>query len=131
MPESQSLGTRLKEDLTNNLSVSATAAILAVVALFTFAQIGETSQGGLLLAVNIAVFIPYAYEQYWPVEYSAGAAAVWTISAALITTGLFIGAYQLSLSVVTGYLVPAVAFVVTVAIQYGTAALFARVRRRT
>ena len=130
MPESQSLGTRLKNDLTNNFSVSITAALLAIVALFAFAQVGDASRGGLLLALNIAVFIPYAYERYWPVEYSAGAAAVWTLSAALITTGLFVGAYQLSASVLTDASISAaVAFVATVAIQYGTAALFARVRR--
>ena len=129
MPESRSLGTWLKNDLTNNFSVSVTAALLAVVALFAFAQVGDASRGGLLLALNIAVFIPYAYERYWPVEYSAGAAAVWTLSAALITTGLFIGASQLSASVTDASISAAVAFVATVAIQYGTAALFARVRR--
>lgn len=86
--------------------------------------------GGVLLALNIAVFIPYAYERYWPEAYATGAAVVWTVSAALITTGLFIGTYQLVIGSISTDLVPAVAFVVTVVVQYGTAALFAHVRRR-
>lgn len=129
MSDNQSLGARLKEDLTNNLSVSVVCVILAVIALFAFAQVGDPTMGGLFLALNIAVFIPYAYEAYWPVSYSSGAAIVWTISAVLITTGLFIGTYQLALGVMSGEYTAAIAFIVTVIIQYAVAALFMRVRK--
>ena len=129
MSDNQSLGTRLKEDLTTDLSISVISVILAVVALLVFAQIGDPTTGGLLLAVNIAVFIPYAYERYWPVAYSSSEAAVWTISAGLITVGLFIGVYQLALDVVPGEYTGGIAFVITVLVQYGIAALFMRVRR--
>ena len=129
MSANQSLGARLKEDLISNLSVSVVSVILAVVALFVFAQIGDPTTGGLFLALNIGVFIPYAYERYWPVAYSRSEAAVWTISAALITTGLFIGTYQLALGVVPGEYTGGIAFVLTVLIQYGIAALFMRIRQ--
>lgn len=125
----QSLATRLKEDLINDLPVSIVSIFLAVITSLTFSIISSMSTGGVLLALNIAVFIPYAYERYWPVAYSTGTAAIWTLSAALITTGLFIGVYQLTLGVLSNSSAPAIAFVVTVVIQYGTAALFARVRR--
>lgn len=129
MSDNQSLGAHLKEDLTSNLSVSVVSVILAVVALFVFAQIDDPTTGGLFLALNIGVFIPYAYERYWPVAYSSSAAVVWTISAALITAGLFIGTYQLALGVVPGEYTGGIAFVLTVLIQYGIAALFMRVRQ--
>jgi hypothetical protein len=129
MSDNQSLGARLKEDLTSNFSVSVVSVILAVVALFVFAQIDDPTTEGLFLALNIGVFIPYAYERYWPVAYSSSAAVVWTISSALITAGLFIGTYQLALGVVSGEYTGGIAFVLTVLIQYGIAALFIRVRQ--
>lgn len=129
MTENQSLGARLRNQLTTNLAVSTVAVLLAVVALFAFGGISDIMTGGVLLALNIAVFIPYAYERYWPVAYSTGAAAVWTISAALITTGLFIGVFQLVLSVLSNDLAPPIAFIITVSVQYGIAALFARIRQ--
>lgn len=130
MSDNHSLGARLKEDLTSNLSVSGVSGILAVVALLGFSRIGDPTTGALLLALNIAVFIPYAYERYWPVAYSSSAAVVWTISAVLITAGLFIGAYQLALGVISSEYAVGTAFVLTVVIQYGTAALFMRVRQQ-
>ncbi|WP_248904599.1 hypothetical protein [Halocatena marina] len=129
MTNNQSLATRLKEDLTNDLPVSIVSIFLAIVASFTFSTISSMSTGSVLLALNIAVFIPYAYERYWPVAYSTGTAAIWTLSATLITTGLFIGVYQITVVVLSISSAPAIAFAVTVVIQYGTAALFARVRR--
>jgi hypothetical protein len=129
MSDNQSLVTRLKEDLTSNLSISVVSAILAVVALFVFAQIGDPATGGLLLALNVGVFIPYAYDRYWPVTYSSSAVVVWAISAALITTGLFIGMYQLALSAVPGQYTGGAAFVLTALIQYGITALFMKVRQ--
>lgn len=129
MSDNQSLGARLKGDLTGNLSVSVVSVILAVIALFAFAQVGDSTTGGFLLAINIAVFIPYAYESYWFVSYSRGAAMIWTISAVLITAGLFIGTYQLALGIVSGEYTAGIAFIVTVVIQYTVAALFVRVRQ--
>jgi len=129
MSDNQSLGARLKEDLISNLSVSVVSVILAVVALFVFAQIGDPTTEGFFLALNIGVFIPYAYEHYWPVAYSSSAAVVWTISAAMITAGLFIGTYQLALGMVPGEYTGGIAFVLTVLIQYGIAALFMRIRQ--
>lgn len=128
MSDNQSLGTRLKENLTSNPSVSTVSVILAVIAFLAFAQVGDPTTGGLFLALNIGLFIPYAYERYWPVAYSSTEAVVWTISAALITAGLFIGIYQLTLYVISGEYTGGTAFVLTVLIQYGIAALFMRVR---
>jgi hypothetical protein len=129
MSDNQSLGTRLKEDLTGNLSVSIVSVVLAVVAWVGFAQTGDPTTEGVFLALNIGVFIPYAYERYWPVEYSTSAAAVWTISASLIAAGLYIGIRQLTLGVGPGEYTGGIAFVLTVLIQYGIAALFMRTRQ--
>lgn len=131
MSNDTSLGARLKEDLTENFTVSAVAVLMALLALLALYRIelSVTETGGLLLA--IAVFIPYAYEQYWPITYSGGAAVVWTVSAALITTGIFIGAYQFAHSYVSVQYDGGIAFLVTVIIQYGIAAVFMRVHQNS
>lgn len=129
MTDNQSLGERLRAELMADLTVSVVSVILAVVALIAFARVGESITGGGYLGMNIAVFIPYAYEQYWPVAYSRGAAVVWTTSAALVTAGLFIGAYQLVLGAISTAYTAEIAFVVTVLLQYAIAALFMRVRQ--
>lgn len=127
--DNPSLGARLKADLTSNVTVSVVAVLCALVALFAFAQVDGSPTGSLLLALNVAVFVPYAYEQYWPVEYAGGAAVVWTVSAALITVGLFVGVYQLALGVAPTEYTAGIAFLVTVAVQYAATTLFMRVRQ--
>lgn len=131
MSHDTSLVTRLKEDLVENFLISVVSALSAVVALFAFYQIGlsVTEIFGLLIA--IAVFIPWGYERYWPITYSGGAAVVWTISAALITSGIFIGAYELAHSYLSVQYDSGIALLVTLIIQYGIAALFSRVRRNS
>ena len=129
MSDTPPLRDRLKADLTSDFSVSASAALAALVALFAFARIDDSTTGGLLLALAIAVFVPYAYERVWPEEYASVPAVVWTISAALITSGLFIGIYQLSLDAGAVEYAPGIAFVVTVIVQYAVAALFMRARQ--
>ena len=131
MSNDTSLGARLKADLAESFTVSVVAVLLALLALLALYRLGlsVTETGGLLLA--IAVFIPYAYEQYWPITYSGGAAVVWTVSAALITTGIFIGAYQLANSYISVQYDGGIAFLMTVIIQYGIAAVFMRVRQNS
>jgi hypothetical protein len=129
MSDNRSLGDRLGEELTDDLSVGIVAVLLGVVGLFAFERVTGLAGSGLLLVINIAVFVPYAYDRHWPVEYARGAAVVWTVSAALVTAGLFIGVFQFAVPVAGEY-APGIAFVTTVAIQYATAALFGRVRRR-
>lgn len=130
MNNTQSLSTTLKNELTSNLPVSLVSVFLAVVAMFVFSAISDSGTGGILLALTIAVYIPHAYERYWPVAYSTGAAAVWTLAAALITTGFFIGISQIAAGVLSTTLSFIVAFLVTTVVQYGSVALFARVRQR-
>jgi hypothetical protein len=127
MSNDTSLGARLKEDLTESFTVSAVSVLMTLLALLPLYRIelSVTETGGLLLA--IAVFVPYAYEQYWPITYSGGAAVVWTVSAALITMGIFIGAYQIAHSYVSVQYDGGIAFLVTVIVQYGIAAVFMRV----
>ena len=126
MSDTSSLGSRLKQELFTDLSVSIVAVVLAVLALGVTTA-NDVVDGGLYLALNIAVFMPYAYEAYWPVEYASLPAAVWTVAAALITTGLYLGSYVLFALLVPEFMAPA-AFIVTVGVQYATAALYARVR---
>ncbi|QRV17343.1 hypothetical protein JMJ58_16885 [Haloterrigena salifodinae] len=127
MSNDASIGTRLKEDLTESFTVSVVSVLMALLALLALysIELSVSETGGLLLA--LAVFIPYAYEQYWPITYSGGAAVVWTVSAALITMGIFIGTYQLAHSSVSVQYDGGIAFLVTVAVQYGIAAIFMRV----
>lgn len=127
MANDTSLGARLKNDLLEDFTVSVVSALLAVLALLPFYRMGfsVTEIGPLLLA--IAVFLPYAYTEYWPITYSRSAAVIWTVSAALITTGVYIGTYQLAHSYVSVQYDSGIAFLVTVVVQYGTAALFKRV----
>ena len=126
MSSTPSLSGRLRSELTNDLTVSIVSVLLAVVALYSVARLADT--GAFLLAINIAVFIPYVYERYWPVTYSPGSATVWTISAVLITTGLFLGTFQLASDVAGEQYGVGIAFIVTVVVQYGIATLFRRAR---
>lgn len=131
MSHDTSLGTRLKDDLAESFSVSVVSVIMALIALLALYQIGlsVTVTGGLLL--NIAVFIPWAYGRFWPIEYSGGAAVVWTVSAALVTAGIFIAILQLAQWNISVQYDAGIAFVMTSLIQYGIAALFSRVRRQS
>lgn len=65
-----------------------------------------------------------AHKDHGPIAYSGGAVVVWTVSAALITTGVFIGAYQLAQSSVSMQYNGGMAFLVTVIVQYGITAVF-------
>jgi len=127
MANDTSLGTRLKAELTKDFTVSVVAIFMALLALLALYRMGASVTELGFLLVAIAVFIPYAYDEYWPISYSGGAAVVWTVSAALITAGLFIGAYQLAQIYLSSQYDGGIAFVVTVVIQYGIAALFMRV----
>lgn len=128
MTDTQSFQTTLKDELTKNLSVSVLAVLLALPAAFLYGQLVGFDVGGYLLLLNVGVYIPYAYERHWPVSYAPTPAIVWTVSAALVTTGVFLGAYQIALSVLTSGYAAGVAFVVTVALQYGSALAFRRAR---
>ena len=127
MNESRSLSERLTDDLTADLSVSITAVAIALVAFF-LAPVGENVGNRFLLICTLAIFIPYAYGEYWPVEYSPTYVAVWTIAAGLVTSGLFIGVFAVARSTLSSTAAGAVAFVATVCVQYGIAMTFPRVR---
>lgn len=129
MSEGQSYKTIVRDELTSNLPVTVTTVLLGVVILFAFAELlGEFEATYLLVGVT-ALFIPQIYEQIWPESYSAVAAIVWTICAVLISTGVFIGILQVVRSSGLVDLAAPVAFVVTTIVQYGSANLFAHVRR--
>lgn len=131
MSNNTSLSARLKEDLTESFMVSVVSVLMALLAFLTSYRIELSVPETLGLLLVVAVFIPYAYEEYWPITYSGGAAVVWTVSAALITIGIFIGAYQLAHTYVSVQYDGWIAFVVTVAIQYGIAAIFMRAHKNS
>ncbi|SFS35030.1 hypothetical protein [Halostagnicola kamekurae] len=127
MNESRSLSERLTDDLTADLSVSIAAVGLALVAFF-LAPVGESVGNRFLLICTLGIFIPYAYGEYWPVEYSPTYAAVWTVSAGLVASGIFIGVFAVAQSALSSTAAGALAFVATVCVQYGIAMGFPRVR---
>ncbi|MDJ1432746.1 hypothetical protein [Halostagnicola sp. A-GB9-2] len=127
MNESRSLTDRLADDLTANLTVSIVAVGIALIALL-LAPLGESVGNRFLLLCTLGIFIPYAYDEYWPVEYSPVYAVIWTIAAGLVTAGLFIGAFGVSLQLLPDDVAGIVAFSVTVCVQYGVAMIFPRVR---
>lgn len=127
MNESRSLSERLTDDLTADLSVSIAAVAIALVAFF-LAPVGESVGNRFLLICTLGIFIPYAYGEYWPVEYSPTYAAVWTIAAGLVTSGLFIGVFAVAQSALSSTAAGVVAFAATVCVQYGIAMMFPRVR---
>jgi ABC-type protease/lipase transport system fused ATPase/permease subunit len=129
MGEDQSYGAIVKNELTSNLPVTITTVLLGVVVLFAFAELlGEFEATYLLVGVT-ALFIPQIYDRIWPESYSTTAAVVWTVCAVLISTGVFIGILQIMRSTVSADLAAPIAFVATTLVQYGSAGLFARVRR--
>lgn len=129
MANDTSLGTRLKAELTKDFTVSIVSVFMALLTIYPLYRIGVSFVASFLLLLAIAANIPHAYEQYWPITYSGGAAVVWTISAALVTSGILIGAYQIALTFVGSPYAGIIAYFVTVGLQYGTAALFMRVHQ--
>jgi len=129
MSNTRSLRSRLADELTTDLTVSVVSVVLAVTALLASAQVPQLRANGLYLAITVAVFVPYVYDQVWPVTYGGAAAAVWTVSAALVTAGLFVGLLQLARIAAPDEYAGAVAFLATVAIEYALAAAFMRARQ--
>lgn len=129
MANDTSLGTRLKAELTKDFTVSVVSVLMALLTIYPLYRIGVSYAASFLLLLAIASHIPRAYEQYWPITYSGGAAVVWTISAALVTSGILIGAYQLALTFVESPYAGIIAYLVTVVLQFGITALFMRVHQ--
>lgn len=129
MAERPSLGRRLRDELRDDLTVSVISVFLGLLA-FGLVTASSLEDGGLFVAVTIAVFVPWTYGDQWPESYSPAPAAVWTVSAALVTAGLYVGSYAIFDLLVTSQFVPAGAFVVTVLVQQGIARLLGRIRTR-
>ena len=128
MAEDQSYMSIVEDELTSNLPVSITAVLLAVIVLFAFAALLDFEAIYLLVA-GTAVFIPQIYDRIWPESYSTVAAIVWTVCAVLVSSGVFVGVLQIARSRLSVALAAVVAFTVTTIVQYGSAGLFARVRK--
>lgn len=124
MSESKSFQHRLLDDLTENLAVVTTTVVLALAAFFVI-PFGEAFEGRFLLAMSFMT-IAYVYEEAWPVTYSAAYAVLWTVGAGIMTVSAFVGAYELANSLGAGNATRAVAFLITVLIQYGLALLYSR-----
>lgn len=122
MNESKSFQHRLLNDLTENLLVVTTTVVLALAAFFVI-PLGEAFEGRSLLALSFLT-IAYVYEEVWPVTYSAAYAVLWTVGAGIMTAIAFMGAYELANSLGAGVATRAVAFLITVLIQYGLALLY-------
>ena len=133
MTESASLRDRLHADLTDNLSVTATAVGLA---LMVFVLVSLESQplpvstdfgAPFLLSLSL-MDIAFAYDDYWPVEYRPMYAVVWTLLLGGVTSVVFFGVYELGLSQVGNTAASIAAFLMTVGVQFGIAVLYARTR---
>lgn len=130
MSEHRSVWDRLSEELTADLSVSVAAALAAVPTLFAVAALTGRTDAPLYVAIDVAVFVPWVYDSHWPESYDGVGSAVWALSAALVTVGLFVGAYALFSVVVAEAAAAAGATVATVLTQYALAVAFERLRRR-
>lgn len=129
MAESPSSGRRLTDELTNDLTVNVVSVLLGLMA-FGLVTTSPLVDSGLFVAVTIAVFVPWIYGDHWPESYSPAPAVVWTVSASLVTAGLYVGSYAIFDLLVTSSFVSAGAFVVTVLMQHAIARFVGRIRTR-
>jgi hypothetical protein len=70
----------------------------------------------------------FAYDDYWPVEYRAMYAVMWTLLFGVVTVVVFLSVYELGLSQVGNTTASIAAFLITVGVQFGSAILYARIR---
>jgi hypothetical protein len=133
MGESAPLGGRLRADLTDNQSVTATAIGLALVVFVLvslnseFLLVSDEFGAEFLLSLSM-MDTAFAYDEFWPVEYRPAYAVLWTLLFGFLTAGVFVGVYEFA-GLQTGDTVAVYgAFLVAVGLQFGTAVLYARIR---
>lgn len=129
MGESAPLGGRLRADLTDNQSVTATAIGLALVVFVLVSLDSEFLPVSAEFLLSLSMMdTAFAYDEFWPVEYRPAYAALWTLLFGFLTAGVFVGVYELA-GLQTGDTVAVYgAFLVAVGLQFGTAVLYARIR---
>jgi hypothetical protein len=129
MGESAPLGGRLRADLTDNQSVTATAIGLALVVFVLVSLDSEFLPVSAEFLLSLSMMdTAFAYDEFWPVEYRPSYAALWTLLFGFLTAGVFVGVYELA-GLQTGDTVAVYgAFLAAVGLQFGTAVLYARIR---
>jgi hypothetical protein len=129
MGESAPLGGRLRADLTDNQSVTATAIGLALVVFVLVSLDSEFLPVSAEFLLSLSMMdTAFAYDEFWPVEYRPAYAALWTLLFGFLTAGVFVGVYELA-GLQTGDTVAVYgAFLAAVGLQFGTAVLYARIR---
>jgi hypothetical protein len=133
MDDSPSLRQQLCADLTDGQFVTITAIALAVT---TFVLVSLDSaplfvstefNASFLLSMSL-LDMSFAYSDYWPVEYGPPYAVLWTLLFGLVTVLVFFGVYEVELSWTGETTVSIVAFLLAVGAQFGSAALYVRIR---
>jgi hypothetical protein len=122
---------QLKQDLVKDLPVTVAAVLTGALAVTALSGVNlpVTETAGLALA--IAVFIPYVYSGHWPRTYSAPGAIVWTVTAALVTTGIYVSNHHLTHSYVSAQYDVGIAFLLTVVTQYTLAVIWNQISPST
>lgn len=78
--------------------------------------------------MSIGVSVPDVYRRYWPIEYPAAGAVVWTIAASLVTAGVFLGSAAVFASNLTATSAAVAAFLLTSVVQFGSGLAYQRLR---
>jgi hypothetical protein len=132
MADSESLRRRLRADLTDDLSVTATAVGLGLVAYLLLAldalalpASGTIGPGFLLMMALLDTTFVY---DYWPVTYTPAYAVGWTLAVGVLSLCLFLAAFELATGLVGVRTAGVAAFLVTVGTQFGGAIAYSRVR---
>ena len=133
MPESTSLRNQLRADLTDNQWVTVTAIGLALVA-FVLVSLDNSplplsADFGPAFLLSLSLMdMAFAYNDYWPVEYTPMYAVMWTLLFGLVTAGTFVGIYELVIPHFGNTIASIGAFVIAVGLQFASAILYARLR---
>jgi len=119
--------------MTDDRWVTIVAAALALVVFVAVAldnallPVSGEFRAEFLLSLSL-MDLAFAYGDYWPVEYRPRDAVLWTLLFGAVTTGVFLGVYELGLSRVGNTAASIAAFLTAVGLQFGAAVLYARVR---
>jgi len=133
MDDSPSFRQQLRIELTDGQFVTITATALAVTAFVLVSLdsaplfVSTEFNASFLLSMSL-LDMSFAYNDYRPVEYGPRYAVLWTLLFGLVTVLVFLGVYEVGLSWTGETTVSIAAFLLAVGAQFGSAALYARIR---
>lgn len=123
----------MRAELTDDFVVTATAVGLAVALYPLLTAAGDSvpvtpTFGASFLLVVSVMDVALVYSEAWPASYAPATAVGWTVVAATLTVGVYLGVYWLATAALEELVAAVLANLVAVGGQFGAAAVYRRLR---